>query len=412
MSGSTEDKKRLLKEIIKQLREGVPPQEVKEKFKQVIADTSAEDIARIEQELVKEGMPREQLQKLCDVHLAVFGEQVQERELYLPPGHPINILMEEHKAILERADKLKIAVGLIQEACDVVYVGDALTELKSIVRDFADAEKHYQREENVLFPTMERHGITEPPAIMWMEHDRIRETKKKLNGLVERWNNIGFQDFKTLLAPIAEELCELLPDHFFKENNILFPSALQVVTPAEWEDVRKEFDDIGYCAFTPQHVLAELKIEGSGKMETEAARASEGVLWFETGSLTKEEAEAILDTIPLDISFVDRNDSVKYFNKADKRIFVRTKAVLDRKVQMCHPQKSIHIVNKIVEAFKSGKKDVAEFWITMDNRFVYIRFFAVRGKDGEYLGALEVVQDITDIKKLEGQRRLLDWENQ
>jgi hypothetical protein len=114
----------------------------------------------------------------------------------------------------------------------------------------------------------------------------------------------------------------------------------------------------------------------------------------------------------LDISFVDKNDSVKYFNKAEKRIFVRTKAVLGRKVQMCHPQKSIHIVNKITEAFKTGKKDVAEFWIPLENRFVHIRFFAVRGKNREYLGALEVVQDVTDIKKLEGQRRLLDWENQ
>jgi PAS domain S-box-containing protein len=311
--------------------------------------------------------------------------------------------------MLERADKLKVAVGLIQEACDVVYVGDALTELKTVVKDFVDAEKHYQREENVLFPMMERHGITEPPAVMWMEHDKIRETKRKLSSLVERWNNMAFQDFKTLLAPVAEVLCELLPDHFLKENNILFPSALQVVTPAEWEDVRREFDDIGYCPFTPQHAPAKMQATTAEATETEAKR--EGVLQFETGILTKEEAEAILDTIPLDISFVDANDSVKYFNKAEKRIFVRTKAVLGRKVQMCHPQKSIHIVTKIVEAFKTGKKDVAEFWITIEGKFVHIRFFVVRNKQGKYLGTIEVVQDITDIKKLEGQRRLLDWQN-
>jgi PAS domain S-box-containing protein len=409
MSESAKDKKKQLEEIIKQLDEGVPPQEVKERFKHIIEGTSAEDIARFEQELVEEGMPREHLQKLCDVHLAVFGEQVQQRELHLPSGHPIGILMEEHKAMLERADKLKVAVGLIQEACDVVYVGDALTELKTVVKDFVDAEKHYQREENVLFPMMERHGITEPPAVMWMEHDKIRETKRKLSSLVERWNNMAFQDFKTLLAPVAEVLCELLPDHFFKENNILFPSALQVVTPAEWEDVRREFDDIGYCPFTPQHALAKMQATTAEATETEAKR--EGVLQFETGILTKEEAEAILDTIPLDISFVDANDSVKYFNKAEKRIFVRTKAVLGRKVQMCHPQKSIHIVTKIVEAFKTGKKDVAEFWITIEGKFVHIRFFVVRNKQGKYLGTIEVVQDITDIKKLEGQRRLLDWQN-
>jgi hypothetical protein len=145
--------------------------------------------------------------------------------------------------------------------------------------------------------------------------------------------------------------------------------------------------------------------------KTAGVPVSEGTLQFETGNLSKEETEAILDTLPIDISFIDRNDSVKYFNKAEKRIFVRTKAVLGRKVQMCHPQKSIHIVSKIVEAFKAGKKNVAEFWINLDNRLVYIRFFAVRDKNGKYLGTMETVQDVTDIKKLEGQKRLLDWES-
>jgi PAS domain S-box-containing protein len=133
-------------------------------------------------------------------------------------------------------------------------------------------------------------------------------------------------------------------------------------------------------------------------------------LQFETGSLSKEEVEAILDALPIDISFINANDAVRYFNKADKRIFVRTKAVIGRKVQLCHPQKSVHVVNRILEAFKSGKKDVAEFWITLNDRLVHIRYFAVRGKNGKYLGTMEVTQDLTDIKKIEGQKRLLDWE--
>jgi hypothetical protein len=404
----SEEKKRMLKEMIKQLHAGVPPQEVKEKFKQVLADTSSEDIAKIEQELVKEGMPREELQRLCDVHLAVFGEQVQGQELHLTAGHPISILMEEHKIMLERADRLKRNVGMIEEACDVVHVGDVLTDLQGIVKDFADAENHYLREENVLFPTMEKHGITEPPAIMWMEHNKIREIKKKLLDLVEKWNSMQFADFKTKLSEAAKPLCEILPNHFFKENNILFPAALQMITASEWEEVRKEFDEIGYCCFTPPQAIVAIQ---SGKPEKpKIETGAEGMLQFETGSLSKEEAEAILDTIPLDISFVDKDNSVKYFNKAEKRIFVRTKAVLGREVQQCHPQKSIHIVNKIVEAFKAGMKDVAEFWITLDNRFIHILFFAVRDKNRKYLGTLEVVQDVTDIRKLEGQKRLLDWE--
>ena len=136
---------------------------------------------------------------------------------------------------------------------------------------------------------------------------------------------------------------------------------------------------------------------------------AEGMLQFETGSLSKEEVEAVLDSLPIDISFIDKEDRVKYFNKAEGRIFVRTKAVIGRKVQLCHPQKSVHVVNRILEAFKTGKKDVAEFWINLNDRLILIRYFAVRGKNGKYLGTVEVTQDITDIKKIEGQKRLLDW---
>jgi PAS domain S-box-containing protein len=405
MSELSADKKGMLKEIIKQLHDGVPPQEVKEKFKQILKDTSSEDIAKIEQELVKEGMPREELQRLCDVHLAVFGEQLEKQELQTPPGHPISILMEEHKILTQRAERLGILAKMIEEACDVVYVGDVLTEVQGIVKDFVDAEKHYLREENVLFPMLEKHGITEPPAIMWMEHNQIRDIKKRLRSLVENWNAISFYDFKTQLGEVAKPLCSILPSHFFKENNILFPAALQVVTSEEWEEARKEFDEIGYCCFTPSHVTVALQTE---KRKTQTP--PEGLLQFETGSLSKEEAEAILDTLPIDISFIDKDDRVKYFNKAEKRIFVRTKAVIGRTVQMCHPQESVHIVNRIIEAFRKGEKDSAEFWITLDNRLVHIRYFAVRDKDGKYLGTMEATQDLTDIKKIEGQKRLLDWE--
>jgi len=399
------EKKKMLKEMIKQLHAGMSPEQVKQKFKHILEGTSSEEIAKIEQELVKEGMKREELQKLCDVHLAVFAEQVQGQELDLASGHPISILMEEHRIMLERANRLKTLVGMISEACDVVYVGDVLKELQNVVHEFVDSEKHYLREENVLFPTIEKHGITEPPAIMWMEHDKIREIKKKLASLVEKWNTMAFSDFKAQLSEATEPLCGILPSHFYKENNILFPAALNVVTDSEWEEIRREFDEVGYCCFTPKQLITTTQAE-TKKTET----ATEGVLQFDTGALSKEEVEGIFDTLPVDISFVDANDAVKYFNKAEKRIFVRTKAVLGRKVQMCHPEKSIHIVKRIVESFKAGKKSSAEFWITLNGRLVHIRYFAVRNKEGKYLGTLEVTQDLTDIKKIEGQKRLLDWE--
>ncbi|MEM2111385.1 MAG: PAS domain-containing protein, partial [Candidatus Bathyarchaeia archaeon] len=173
--------------------------------------------------------------------------------------------------------------------------------------------------------------------------------------------------------------------------------------------MREDFDEIGYCCFTPEHLKAKPTKE-IGKPAVEEEAMPEGTLQFETGTLTKGEIEAILNTLPVDITFVGNDDAVKYFSKADERIFVRTKAVLGRKVQLCHPQKSIHVVNRILEAFKKGEKDMAEFWINMGGRLIHIRYFAVRDRDGKYLGTMEVSQDITDLKKIEGEKRLLDWE--
>jgi hypothetical protein len=408
MSKTSENRKKMLKEIIAQLHAGIPPQEVKERFKRVLEGVSSEEIAKIEQELVKEGMSREELQRLCDVHMAVFSDQLGKQELKVPTEHPLNILLEEHKILLQLLEKLSTTVDIIGQACDLVYVGDDVAQTKKIVEELSDAEKHYVREENVLFPVLERHGITEPPAIMWMEHDKIREKKMQIYAMVEEYKARDFQEFKKALIENTRSLNSMLSSHIFKENTILYPAAVKVIPEDEWHDIRKDFDEIGYCRFTPKHLIRQTTTI-SGRAH--ASLAGEGTLQFETGSPSKEEIEAILDTVPVDISFVDANDQVKYFNKADKRIFVRTKTVIGRKVQMCHPQKSIHIVNKIVEAFKSGKKNSAEFWISLNDRLVHIRYFAVKDKRGKYLGTLEVTQDLTDLKKIKGEKRLLDWES-
>jgi hypothetical protein len=217
---------------------------------------------------------------------------------------------------------------------------------------------------------------------------------------------MDFRYFKKQIIEIANPLCEIVSSHFFKENSVLFPTAVKMVTEGEWEEARREFDDIGYCCFTPQQLLGKPYIE-----ETKVPAALEGILRFENGSLSEKEIGALLDSLPIDLTFIDKNDTVRYFNKAEKRIFLRTKAVIGRKVQLCHPQKSVHIVNRILESFKTGKKDVAEFWIQMNDRLVYIRYSAIRDKDGKYLGTLEVTQDITGIKKIEGEKKLLDWED-
>ncbi len=134
----------------------------------------------------------------------------------------------------------------------------------------------------------------------------------------------------------------------------------------------------------------------------------EDVIDLDTGELNQREIKAIMNTLPIDVTFVDKDDTVRYFNRPEERIFPRTKSVIGRRVQMCHPQKSLHVVNRILQDFREGKRDVAEFWINVKGRLIYIRYFAVRDRNGEYLGTLEVTQDITEIKKIEGEKRLLD----
>ena len=401
----SEDKKAQIKEAIRQLHAGVPPEQVKEKFRAVFEGTDSLEIAKIEEELVKEGTKREEMRKLCDVHMAIFKEQIEKQHPDLKPSQPISILMEEHKIMTKMSEDLLSLANKILKVNDMRYVEEDIHQLEHLINDFTDSEKHYLREENVLFPMLEKHGITEPPAVMWMEHDQIREQKKKLQPLIKDVNEASFPNFKDQLWETANTLGHLLPSHFYKENNILFPAALSTITQQEWLDIRKQFDAIGYCCFTPPELIAAPK----GEVPQVQVPAPTGIMQFENGNLTKEQLDNLLNKLPVEITFIDENDTVRYFNKPEKIIFVRTKAIIGRKVQNCHPAKSLDTVTKIVESFKSGKKNSADFWINLSNRMIYIRFFAVRDLKGKYLGTMEVVQDVTEIQKLQGEKRLLDW---
>jgi len=400
----SDNKKAKIKEAIRQLHAGVAPELVKEKFKDVFEGTDSLEIAKIEDELVKEGMKREEMQKLCDVHLAVFKDQIEKQRPDLKPSQPISILLEEHRIMTKMAEDLLSYASKIRQVKDEKYIEEDIHQVEHLIADFTDAEKHYAREENVLFPMLEKHGITEPPRIMWMEHDQIREIKRMLRALIEDFKPDRFEGFKETLWEESSELANKLSGHFYKENNILFPAALSVITEQEWSEVRAEFDSIGYCCFTPPEITVPPKKEAAAQPPT-----PQGEVSFDFGSLQPAQLNHLLNTLPIEITFIDQDETVRYFNKPQKMIFIRTKAIIGRKVQNCHPAKSLDTVMKIVQSFKSGAKDSAEFWITLNGRFIYIRFFAVRDVEGKYLGTVEVVQDVTDIRGLQGEKRLLDW---
>lgn len=378
-------RKQALKEILKRLHAGAKPEELKDEFRNAVGHITALEIAQIEEELVREGISPEEIRKLCDLHLTLFREDLERESPIAPSWHPIAILMAEHRELLGLAERLKRAA----EANDC----EALAHVREHLRE---SEKHYLREENVLFPVLEKHGIVEPPRVMWSEHQEIRALKKEIQTAEG-----------PRLVELAVALGEMLASHFFKENRILFPAALRVVPEGEWPLLRAQFDEIGYCCFTP-----EVPPAPAPAARAEAAPAStptaEIRLRFPTGELSPAELEAILNALPVDITFVDKDDTVRYFNATKDRVFVRTPAVIGRKVQNCHPQKSLPVVERILREFREKKREVAEFWINYKGRFVYIRYFPVWGRNGEYLGTLEVTQDMTRIRELSGEKRLLD----
>jgi len=382
------DRQEILKELLWRLHIGEAPEALVPEFKEKLGDVSPLEIAQIEQELVRAGIPREEIRRLCEVHLALFRESLEEVELPVPPWHPIHVLMAEHQHMTETGRKL------LEAAKKLDFSPEVREEFHAIFERLLETESHYLREENVLFPYLEKYGVTEPPHVMWMEHDQIRGIKKAIKAALKRGDT-------PRLAELSRGLLEAMTSHFYKENKVLFPTALEVIGEGEWPTIRAEFDDIGYCCITPPPMPAE----GTGER---AAAVRGGEIELPTGKFTVEELNAILNTLPVDITFVDKNDTVRYFNESKDRIFVRTKAVLGRKVQNCHPQKSVHLVERILDDFKNKRRDVAEFWINFAGRHVYIRYFPMWNPDGEYLGVIEVTQDITDIKKLEGEKRLLD----
>ena len=401
-------KKETLKKMIEKIHQGEDVETIREKFGEILKNATPLEISQVEDDLIKDGMPVEKIRKLCDVHLAVFKESLEKASPLAQEGHPIRILMEEHKIIQGIANEIANKSNVMIKHDNSSTAAQETAGLEDCIERLKESESHYLREENVLFPYLEKRGITQPPTIMWMEHDKIREMKKNLYKLIEENEKIISSESTRQLKDCSVSLAEFLSSHFQKENSILFPTSLEVIDENEWAEIRRQFDEIGYCSFTPESVTIEFGKKVSPPVLT-AVEHGEGTVPFSTGALSIEETESILDTLPVDVTFINKDDEVRYFNQPRDRIFVRTKAVIGRNVQMCHPKKSVDVVNKILDAFKDGRRDFAEFWITLDGKFVHIRFFAVRNKRKEYLGCVEVMQDITAIRKLEGQRTLLDW---
>nr|WP_288825404.1 DUF438 domain-containing protein [uncultured Clostridium sp.] len=391
-------RQKTIKDIIRQLHEGKTVDEVKTQFEEVFHGVSATEISEAEGALIAEGLPVEEVQKLCDVHAAVFKGSIEEihqpEQPALIPGHPVHVLVKENKKISHILEKE------IRPFLSLTAIDDpgAVEQLKTGVDQLRDLSIHYKKKENLYFPYMEKYGITAPPKVMWGVDDEIRAQVKEVAALLE-----GHSDQTETLIRKAQDMADKIEEMIFKEENIMVPMLLENLTQEEWKTIAEGSGEIGYMIEdVPQWEPKEADKEENAPTEPEA-----GIVKLPSGEMKTEELTALLNTLPFDITFVDKDDKVKYFSEGKNRAFPRTRTILGRNVSNCHPPASVHIVEKIVEDFKNGVKDEEDFWIRMGKKYILIRYYAVRSEAGEYLGVLEVTQDIDEIQNITGEKRLM-----
>lgn len=410
-----------LKIIIQRLHDGASVEEVQEDFKKLSRNVTATEITEMEQALVDEGMPVENIQKLCDVHASIFKGSIEqihtadETRAEFEEGHPIHTFRLENRR-LEKVLENDIIFNLdafikdnTEENKERLYNG--LLKLKEV-------DNHYKRKENLIFPYMESYEITAPPQVMWGVDDEIRADLKTVLASFDSRLSAKFpEEVRTLVTKVNEMI--------FKEEEIMFPMIVDLFTVEEWITIEKSSKEFGYSFITAikrwntallnkeeldkkNKTLGTIKL---GKSELgKVSKDSNSLIDFDAGSLTSKEVNAILNTIPIDMTFVGADNKVKYFTQGKERVFERSLTIIGREVKHCHPPKSVHIVEQIVEDLRTGKKENEDFWIKMGPNFVYIRYFAVRDKEGIFLGTLEVTQNIKPITELEGEKRLRDSE--
>ena len=396
---NTTRRKEILKSVLRQLHAGKSAEEVTAEFGQLAREATYGEIAEVEQMLMEEGLPVEEIQRLCDVHVAVFREGLDEAQTpENTPGHPVHTFMAENKALLTLLSDMDDAVKQIQG-----HPGAAPEGLRKQTAALARIEKHYLRKEHLLFPYLERSGFSAPSKVMWGIHDEIRILLKKLTALLDNAFDAA------AYYQVFDQADTMMREMVYKEEKILYPASLERINEQDWAAISAQEHEIGYFMITPGSLWRPKGIpEVSDTAALPAEPLPEGVLPLSTGGLTLDQINWMLTNLPIDITYVDENDTVRYFSQTRERIFDRTPAIIGRSVANCHPPQSVDRVMRIIHDFRSGKRSVAEFWIQMGPKFVHIRYFALRDAAGTYRGTLEVTQEISGIRSLQGERRLLD----
>ena len=378
-----------LRDVILDIHRGADRDALRGRLTGLLARIPYQVVVEVEQRLIAEGLPIEEIQALCDVHGQVLDGHVVAPPAASDADHPASVLSRENQALSDLVHAIR--------ALDPTDTGARRVEWQRLM----DVDKHYRRKENLLFPFLEKAGIHGPPRVMWGKHDEIRAHLKVTWAALREGAPVDEGEAERALAGVL--------DMIDKEEQILLPLCRDTLTDADWLEVQSQSLDIGYCLVAPTNDWAPSGMLPMASAPAAAVPLSDGMLRMFTGSLTTAQLTALLEALPLDLTFVDADDTVRYFSHGAGRVFDRDRAILGRDVRMCHPPHSVHIVEQILADFRAGRESRAAFWITVRGRFVHIEYVALRDPNGAYLGCLEVTQDLTAKRALEGEQRLLSY---
>ncbi|MHC1775446.1 MAG: DUF438 domain-containing protein [Lentimicrobium sp.] len=403
---NSDQRKARLKELILKLHQGESQEDVKQELLVSLSQIPYGEVVEVEQELIAEGLPEEEVLKLCDAHSAVLQGNIDlSGSKKIPDGHPVDLFNKENIELRKVIAQTNTLLEEIESLEAGTPIADRIFKLLGFFNNLMDVDKHYQRKEYLLFPYLEAKGITGPPKVMWGKHDEIRELIKGSLEILHT-EHISAGDLTASAEIVLKPALFGIEDMTVKEEQILFPMAMDKLTEAEWFEISRQSLEIGFCLYDPQTTW---KPSWAAESSVNDIQKDGNHIQLPSGGFTAGELLAILNTLPIDMTFVDKDDKVKYFSQGAERIFQRNRAILNRDVRHCHPPASAHIVDKIIDDFKSGRQTRAPFWINMGGKMIHIEYFALRDEKGEYLGTLEVSHNVNRYRELEGEQRILSY---
>ena len=384
--------------------------EARERVRKEVGEVSPEEFAAAEQ-LVKDENPDECRDEDTQEVVHIYEGLIKEPRKELPFGHPIDAYRRE-------ADRMK---ELMKRGAELAEKPFDEAAWNALMDDVMKYKVHFHRKQNQLYSALERKGFTRPSTTMWTYDDYVRDEMNKARDLLRQGRR---EDFLQAFRTMSEDMLDLIG----KEELILYPTSLKLISDAEFEEMKHGDREIGFFlidmpgdaprpATTPTNAPAS-----EGFMNELAALLSkygmgakaddERVLDVAEGKLTLEQINLLFRHLPVDISYVDENELVKFYTDTPHRVFPRSKGVIGREVKNCHPPKSVHLVEEIIEKFRTGEQSRAEFWINKPGLFIYIVYVAVRDANGRFRGVMEMMQNCTHIRELEGSRTLLTWDGE